>query len=98
MNHLIHKSLIYRISIQFYRKDNILINIQNRNQIIILENETNISSPENRQLLIVFLCQFFSPYNNSSAGRRVQTSHHMKHRGFSGTRSAYYRYKFAFFH
>ena len=78
MNDLVQKLLVYRVPVQLHRQDDVLIHIQNGNKVIVLENKTDVAAAEDGKLLIILLCQFFSPDNHGSAGGGVQPAHHVK--------------------
>lgn len=50
---LFHKPLVHGDTIQFHRKDNIFIDIQDRNKVVIPEDKTNAAPAENRKLFVL---------------------------------------------
>ena len=54
MYNFFQKSLINRIAVQFHGKYNIFMHIQDRNEVVILKNKSDITATKNRQLLGTF--------------------------------------------
>ena len=61
VNDLVQKLLIHRVPVQLHRQDNVLIHIQDRNKVIVLEDKADVAAAEDGKLFIVLLCQFFAP-------------------------------------
>ena len=54
-HHFFHKLLVHLVSVQLHRQHNVFEDIQHRHQIVVLEDEADLSSAEDGQLL-VFEC------------------------------------------
>ena len=57
MNNLIQKLFIYRVPVQFHRQDDVLIHIQDRNKVIVLEDKlknmpNNLSGGQQQRVAI----------------------------------------------
>ncbi len=83
VNDLVQKLLIYRVPVQLHRQDDVLIHIQNRNKVIVLEDKADVAAAKDGKLFIVLLCQFFAPDDHGSAGGSVQPAHHVKQGGLA---------------
>ena len=81
MNDLVQKLLIHRVPVQLHRQDDVLIHIQDRNKVIVLEDKADVAAAKDGKLLVVLLCQFFASDNHGSAGGSVQPAHHVKQGG-----------------
>ncbi len=84
MNDLVQKLLIHRVPVQLHRQDDVLIHIQDRNKVIVLEDKADVAAAEDGKLFVVLLCQFFVlgqsllPLVGS-----VQPAHHVKQGGLA---------------
>ena len=65
------------ISIQLYRKHNILIHIENGYKIVILEHKANISPAEDSKFLVIHGKQFLPRHRHGSGIRSVKPSQHI---------------------
>ena len=72
--------------------------VQNRNQIVVLEDKTNIPAAEDGQFLIVLFCQIIPTDNNTAGGGDIQPAHHIQQGGFSAAGGSYNRHKFPLLH
>ena len=77
-HHFFHKLLVYLVSVQLHRQHNVFKDIQHRHQIVVLEDEADLSSAEDGKLLI-FQCREVAPIHNDLAGsRHIQPADHVQ--------------------
>lgn len=86
---LLQVFVVCTASIQFYRKDNIVIDVQIRHQIEILKNKSDLTPPENGQFIAVKPAQLLPVYHHTSPCGTVQTAQHVQKRTLTRTGPAY---------
>ena len=96
LHDLNHEFLIHGVAIQFHRQNNVLMHIQNRHQIVVLEHKPNVAAAEDGKLLVVHLGQFLVPNHHAAGSGSIQTAHHVQQGGFAGTGCTHHRYKLSF--
>ena len=69
VNDLAPKRLIHRVPVQLHRQDDVLIHIQDRNKVIVLEDKANVAAAEDGELFVVHFRQLFVPDNHFAGSR-----------------------------
>jgi len=95
MNDLVQKLLIHRVPVQLHRQDDVLIHIQDRNKVIVLEDKADVAAAEDGELFVVHFRQLFVPDNHGSAGGSVQPAHHVKQGGLAAAGGSHNGHKLA---
>ena len=83
LNDFVQKLLIHRVPVQLHRQDDVLIHIQDRNKVIVLEDKADVAAAEDGKLFVVHFRQFFVPDNHIAGSRGVQPAHHVKQGGLA---------------
>ena len=89
---------VRRLSVQFYRKNNVFPDIQHGNKIVHLKYKADVAAAENGELLVGHGAEFLSVNENLAGGGNVQTANHMQKRGFSAAGGADNCRKFPLFY
>ena len=63
---------------QVLSESDVFIYIQNRNQIVVLENKPYVTTAENCQFIIILFRKFFPPYNHAAGSGGIKSSHHVE--------------------
>ena len=98
VNNLVQKLLIHRVPVQFHRQDNVLIHIQDRNKIVVLEDKADVAAAEDGKLLGVHFRQLFVPDNHIAGSRGVQPAHHVKQGRLAAAGGSHNGHKLAVLH
>ncbi len=94
-NQFFHSLLIDLSSIHQHRKHHVLPHIQNRDQIIELIDQTHLTSPKYRQLLLVLRIDIDSSYRHLPGCGPVYSAAHVQKRRFARTGRTDDRYEFS---
>ena len=95
MNDLVQKLLIHRVPVQLHRQDDVLIHIQDRNKVIVLEDKADVAAAEDGKLFVVHFRQLFVPDNHIAGSRGVQPAHHVKQGRLAAAGGSHNGHKFA---
>jgi len=95
VNDLVQKLLIHRVPVQLHRQDDVLIHIQDRNKVIVLEDKADVAAAEDGKLFVVHFRQLFVPDNHIAGSRGVQPAHHVKQGGLAAAGGSHNGHKFA---
>ena len=82
---IVDKSSVDPCPIQFQRKKNIIVDIQIRDQVILLENKAYLPPAEYGKPVVIQRFQSGAAHSDASACGGVQSAQHMEQGGFSAS-------------
>ena len=82
------KCPVNTVPVQLDGESDVFLYIQNRDEIVALEDETDLPSAENTECVVFQFEDVFAIHDDLTGCGAVQTAQHMKQRGFAGTGSA----------
>ena len=95
---MIYITFIHVISVKFDGQNNILIHVQDRYQVIALENKTDLASAEDAQGIFLEPGDILVIHIDLTGGGTVQTAQHVQQRGFPAPAGPHHRQEFAPLH
>ena len=98
LNDPFHIGFVRRVAVQLDGQDDVLIHVQHRHQVVVLEHKADLPPPEDGQFLIAHGREFFAVHRDGAAGGAVQPAQHVEQGGLAGAGGAHHRHEFALFH
>ena len=84
LNDPFHIGFVRRVAVQLDGQDDVLIHVQHRHQVVVLEHKADLPPPEDGQFLIPHGREFFAVHRDGAAGGAVQPAQHVEQGGLAG--------------
>ena len=95
---LVQVALVRLLPVQLDGKDDVLIHVEHRHQVVVLEHKADLPAAEDGEGLVLEGKDLPPVHGDGAGGGPVQPAQHVQQGGFAGTGGPHHRHELPFFH